>query len=316
VKKKTETVSVADAETVPAVTGVAPSGFPSGTIPKAVAGVNEILPTGVFMTTDHKYYMNGEGPVPSVTTVLGIMDKPAVVAWKAKEVAKVAIRNPKMIREIENEEGEDAAIRWMVRESDKARDSAARLGTGIHLLADMVSRASESLSKGFEIGEHEKPYLNAFEDFLERYSASSIVSSEKAVWSLNGYAGTYDLLMLIDSELWLVDIKTSKGYYPEYGLQLAGYRWADSIVLPNDPKMYPMPEVHRTGILHLRPDQYPDTGWRLVEYPTDYKDYIVFLGLLEAWKWKQEGRFTKAALGKGSSGPILITEAVEEGASI
>ena len=30
------------------------------------------------------------------------------------------------------------------------------------------------------------------------------------VWSLNGYAGTYDLLIMIDSELWLLDIKTGK----------------------------------------------------------------------------------------------------------
>jgi len=310
----TEKPSVAEAEDRPAVAGVAPSGFRPQTVAE---GVNSLLPVGAFMTTDHRYYMNGEGPVPSVTTVLSIMDKPAVMAWKAKEVAKVAIRNPKMIREIENEQGEDEAIRWMVRKSDEARDRSAKLGTGIHLLADMVSRASESLSKGFEVGEQEKPYLNAFEDFLDRYSASSIVSSEHMVWSLNGYAGTYDLLMQIDGELWLIDIKTSKGYYPEYGLQLAAYRWADSIILPNDPKMYPMPEIQRTGILHLRPDQYPDTGWRLVEYPTDYhKDYITFLGLLEAWKWKNEGRFTKAKLNTGSKGPVLITEVTTEEVSI
>ena len=37
------------------------------------------------------------------------------------------------------------------------------------------------------------------------------MSSEKIVWSLNGYAGTYDLLIMIDGELWLIDIKTGKG---------------------------------------------------------------------------------------------------------
>jgi hypothetical protein len=143
-----------------------------------------------------------------------------------------------------------------------------------------------------------RPYLEAFRSFLGRYSASAIVSSEKAVFGF-GYAGTYDLLMRIDGELWLIDIKTSKGYYPEYGLQLAAYSRARYIGLEGDPTQYPMPQVQRTGILHLRPDQYPDTGWRLVEYPVTDRDYVAFLGALELWQWKSERRFSKSILNKG-----------------
>ena len=108
------------------------------------------------------------------------------------------------------------------------------------------------------------------------------------VWSLNGYAGTYDLLMMIDQELWLIDIKTGKRIdYPEYALQLAAYRWADSIILEGNPLQYEMPNVERTGILHLRPDTYK-AGYCLYEVPTTYEsDYMTFLGLLEAYKWKQ-----------------------------
>jgi hypothetical protein len=101
------------------------------------------------------------------------------------------------------------------------------------------------------------------------------------------------------NDLWLIDIKTSKGYYPEYGLQLAGYRWADYIILEKDPTLYPMPQIQRTGVLHLRPDQYPDTGWRLIEYPTTYeKDYLAFLACLEIHQWKEAKRFTKSQLSK------------------
>ena len=260
--------------------------------------VKALMPAGVFMTDDHRYYFNGHGPNVSVTTVLDIMSKPALITWKAQEAARAMYRDLPDLRKMTEQD----AVNWAVKEADKARDTAARIGSGVHLLADMASRASESDSKGFGVSEQEEPYLDAFTDFLGRYSASSIVSSEKAVWSENGYAGTYDLLMLINDELWLIDIKTSKGYYPEYGLQLAGYRWADAIVLPNDPRVYPMPQIQRTGVLHLRPDQYPDTGWRLVEYPTDYKaDFIPFLGLLEAWKWRNEGRFTKSRLSKAQT---------------
>ena len=269
---------------------------------------------GVYMTPEHRYYLNGQGPVPSVTTVLGILDKPAVVAWKARATADAIIGNWPHVSKLIAEEGQEAAAKWAVLEADKARDTAAALGTSVHRLADLIG-ASDSPVEGITIADEHLAYVRAFQAFLARYGGSqSIVSSEKSVWSANGYAGTYDLFMWIphevgcrdsicshvpSQELWLIDIKTSKGYYPEYGLQLAGYRWADSIVLPNTPVVYPMPQIQRTGILHLRPDQYPDTGWRLIEYPTDYeKDYLTFLGALEIWRWQEAKRFTKSALTK------------------
>lgn len=285
---QTETPTVADAVEVPVSAGVAPVGVVPGTVPDV----------GLRMSSDHRYWFNGEGPNPSVTTVLGILDKQAVTTWRVKQAIQAVLRMaPEFVHAArQNPQAADELIWQAMQRADDTRDKAATLGSSVHLLADMASRGSESDSKGFQVFEQEKPYLEAFRGFLDRYSASSIVSSEKAVWSLNGYAGTYDLLMLIHKQLWLVDIKTSKGVYPETGLQLAAYRWADYIILPNDPKGYPMPEVHRTGVLHLRPDQYKE-GWRLYEYPTTYTDdFIPFLGLLEGLKWKQSKRFMKGTL--------------------
>jgi len=143
------------------------------------------------------------------------------------------------------------------------------------------------------VDESTQTYLDAFQGFLERYSASSIASSEKAVMSFtDGYAGTYDLLMTIDDQLWLIDIKTSKGVYPEYGLQLAAYGHAEHIVLPGDPTLYEMPKVDRYGVLHLRPDKYPVEGWRLIEFAVSDRDYIAFLAALELFQWRKEGRFS------------------------
>ena len=202
------------------------------------------------------------------------------------------------------EQPTDDVVRLALAEVRNTRSNAASVGTGLHHLADMVTRASESDSKGFGVSDDVRPYLDAYNGFLERYTRSAFVSSEKAVWSLNGYGGTYDLLMMIDGELWLIDIKTGKGLYPEFALQLAGYRWADYIILPGNPQTYEMPNIERTGILHIRPDLYPEYGYRLLEYPTTYeKDYMTFLGILEAYKWKQEGRHKK---------PIIVTHAYPE----
>lgn len=313
-KQTTGTAPGADSGAVPSA-GVNPSLGGSGTVADPV---NPLLPVGAFMTSDHRYYFNGEGPVPSVTTILDVASKPALLNWKAREVARAAIMNPRMVEESLADIGLDGAISWVLHKADEARDTAAKMGSSVHLLADMAARVSESDSEGWKIDAGTQPYLDAFRGFLDRYGGpQSIVSSEHMVWSLNGYGGTYDLLMQMptgaqpigndvqqsiqddaaDQELWLIDIKTSKGYYPEYGLQLAAYRWADCIIVEGDPSPYPMPSITRTGVLHLRPDQYPDTGWRLIEYPTDYDlDYLPFLGLLEMWKWRDAKRFSKSDL--------------------
>jgi hypothetical protein len=251
--------------------------------------VKSLIPTGAFRTDDHRYYFNGEGPLPSVTTVLEILEKQALTVYKAQESVKALWGLGDLLPD---DWTEDDAVRWALWAKDAARDTSANIGSGVHHLADMALRASESDPKAWKVSDDTQPYLDAFRAFTDRYSRSSFVSSEKMVWSLNGYAGTYDLLMMIDQELWLLDLKTGARIdYPEYALQLAAYRWADSIIIEGNPLKYEMPNVERTGILHLRPDKYPDIGYRLYEVPTTYEsDFITFLGLLEAYKWKQKER--------------------------
>lgn len=294
--------------------GVSPSKGGDDKVPESVKSA---LPPGAFMTADHRYYFNGEGPYPSVTTILEVMSKPALVTWKAKETARALYRGMSERGGV-YELNEEEAIKWALKESDKARDTASSVGTSVHLLADMVSRSPEKPVTGFQVSEETIPYLEAFRGFLAFLEAQGgrIVSSEKAVLSQNGYAGTYDLLVQMECRdgsceqfpshmhLWLLDVKTSKNLYPEYGLQLSGYRWADSIILPNDPRPYPMPEIHRTGVLHLRPEQYKE-GWLLVEYPTTYtEDYLTFLGCLEVYKWRKADRFNTSRLKAEAHKPL------------
>ena len=279
--------------------------------PKAFALATSI--PGLYMTEDHRYWINGEGPYPSVTTILDVLHKPALIEWLQNQTAIAAMLHlPELIGK-SVEEGVEA-IRAYPR---SIRDNAAKLGSSVHLLADMAPRASETDSKAFEVSPDAFPYLEAFRGFLAFLEAQGgrIISSEHAVWNqTEGYAGTYDLIvslpknelskaMGLADELWLLDIKTGKGYYADYGLQLSAYAHAEYIVLPNDPTLYPMPQVQHTAVLHLRPDQYEgpmSQGWRLVEYPTTDRDYMAFLAALELYQWNKERRFTKSILNKGT----------------
>lgn len=270
----------------------------SGGTPEGATGTLQqtVKPVGVHMTEDHRYYWNGEGPLPSVTTVLKVMDKPAVTAWVARETAKAAWRNPVNLL---NPGTEAEYVNFLLAQPKEVTDVAAKLGSSIHLLADSVGR-DRTPATALAVPDEAIPYLEGFRGFLAFLEAHRgiVVSSEKAVISRYGYGGTYDLLLQYEDALWLVDLKTGRGYYPDFALQLAAYGMADFIALPGDPTEYPMPRVERYGILHLRPDQYPDTGWRLVEYPITDRDQRAFLAALDLYQWTKEGRFTKSILNK------------------
>jgi hypothetical protein len=244
------------------------------------------------MSNDHRYWFSGVGPYPSVTTVLGVLDKPALIEWAKRTVAEAAVLQlPELTIRVQADP--DAARKWLAGMPGYQRDTAANLGTSVHLLADMVSRGHQTDQDGFQIPDGTKPYLEAFRRFLVDYGASSIVSSEKAILNFShGYGGTYDLLMTINDELWLVDIKTSRfGFYPETGLQLSAYQHGEFIVLENDPVPYPMPAIQRCAVLHLRPDAYPEKGYRFVEYQVREQDFDAFIACRAMWQWRQDGRF-------------------------
>ena len=251
---------------------------------------------GMTRTDDHQYRMNGEGPFYSVTTMLDIIHKEPLYQWAKRIVAEIAVAKYDVLGEVIDKEGPQAAIDWLKGLPGYQRDDAARLGTTVHHLADLLGRDGKPL-EAFGISERVLPYAQAVRRFQDDYRASeNIVSSEKAVLNLTeAYAGQYDFLLMLNGELWLVDYKASRGIYPETGLQLAAYGHAEYIILANDPTYYPMPHIDRYGVVHIAPTQY-EKGYRFVEYQvTDY-DYRAFLAARDLWYWRREGRFQQKKL--------------------
>lgn len=258
-----------------------------------------VKPVGLLMTPNHDYYWNGRGPMPGPSNVLKVLQKWELARYRENQIEDYAIRFGPWL-----EKGDAPAI------VDAIRDQAASLGITVHHWAHLIG-ADEKAAEGVEISEWVIPYLVGYRGFLGhlRASGGEILSAEHAVINLTeGYGGTYDLIVRYQGQVWLLDLKTSAGYYPEFALQIAAYGHGEFVALPNDPTQYPMPQIERYGVVHLRPDQYPDTGWRLVEYPITGKDYVAFLAALELYRWKGEGRFTRSILRKAIVQGAIETE--------
>lgn len=103
-----------------------------------------------------------------------------------------------------------------------------------------------------------------FADFWRTYKPK-LISTEDFVWSDEyKYAGTADLVVEMDGEVWLLDIKTSNSLHKSYDLQLASYAKA----LEESKGI----KIDRTGIIWLKANTrsnskkkgvYQGKGWQV-----------------------------------------------------
>lgn len=195
----------------------------------------------------------------SVTTVIGVLDKPALTYWAAEETAKAALVSLGSLRARVKEEGEDAVVKWL-RDARFRRPknllSNADLGTVFHEAAqeyaltgvrpDRDQLAAMVRSKGgpaFTGVQAEADavgvFLDRFDGWLQRFSPSYQATEVTVYHPGYGYAGQADAFLTIDGVRFIADYKTTRSDldgrgnprtpYPEQvGLQLAAYRYAQA----------------------------------------------------------------------------------------
>ena len=248
---------------------------------KADPIVNE-APLGLTRTANHVYtWSDGRAiytPLPSVTTILKVIDKSGPIAgWARREVASCAIRNLDALIAMREEGGPDAAAKGLRSVPDNILDKAANRGTQVHLLAEQIVRGQEPA-----VPEELAGHVNAYRRFLRDWSPR-FVAVEQMVASLRfGFAGTFDAIADIAGERWLLDIKTGNGVYPEAALQVSAYGGAQFIGRPGDPRKYRLPKVDRFGVLRVLPDR-----TELVPVAVDRSTFATFVRALELWRWTQ-----------------------------
>lgn len=229
----------------------------------------------------------------SVTTILsGGLPKPALLPWGIKSVAEGAVTKRAVLLEMlgacttpkdcaKGEFCEECiqTIKWLKSTPYAHRDKAADLGTFVHEAAEAYV-----LKKPFpKWPVLVAPRMQAFEQFLKDYEPAYEQTEASVYNRTEHYAGTLDAIATIAGRRLLLDTKTGKGVYPEVGLQLAAYRHAEFIGLP-DGSEAPMPAVDGAAVLHL-----PESGgYQLLEVRADLEVFTAFLYVRECFRFQEE----------------------------
>lgn len=150
----------------------------------------------------HTIYKNAEGKrLCGVTTILSILNKPALVAWA-------------------NRLGLDGI------DSSKYVDESARIGTLIHYMVecDLTGQTPDMETYSpFEVDKAENGILSFYE-WKKAHIIIPIANELPLVSEQYQYGGTIDVYAEINGDIWLLDIKSGKAIYSDMLIQIAAYR--------------------------------------------------------------------------------------------
>lgn len=244
----------------------------------------------------------------SVTTIIGCLDKPALLYWAAEQTAVAAVNSARTLEARVEEEGVDTVVKWL-RDArfrrDRTQRTAAELGTEVHAACEAYALTGQRPDVDAEV----QPFLDQFDRWAQEFQPV-YQAAEVTVYSPSyGYAGTCDAFLTVGGVRCIVDYKSSRKSfdnrgnpttpYPEVALQLAAYRHAEMAAVwrPRRMEQYrrryyllgaaeremavPVPEVDTGLVIHITPDHcdaYP------VECGPDI--FEAFLFIQEAARWQ------------------------------
>ena len=178
-----------------------------------------------FSEEAHLYVLDGK-PLTGVTTILGVIAKPALIQWSAGMAADYA----SALIKADTKYTEDQLVE-IFKEAKvahrKKKEAAGNTGTKVH---DWIERYIKAKIAGIELPAFEEDIKHITDQFVVWATENNItfLVSEKRLFSKEyWYAGTVDLVFLKDGKKYVGDIKTSSGIYGrEFFFQCAGYQIA------------------------------------------------------------------------------------------
>ena len=206
-----------------------------------------------------KYYL-GDKVYSSVTTILNILAKPALMYWGQKVAAEIALDDPTL------------SVDEVRAEIQKVVSASCDRGTSVHDLAELW--ASDGVVPTPH-GEH-AGYIEGLAGWINKDDPKPI-SWEETVWSDEyEFAGRYDLVCEMGGKVWLIDFKTGKSIYKSVAPQLSAYKHALSEMGKQ--------EVDNLGVVLCK----EDGSFQFAEVKDCFDDFLNIKKVFE-WDRRKDG---------------------------
>lgn len=243
-------------------------------------------------------YTTPEGKIyPSVTTILNVIAKPALVNWAAKTERESTIEaaanlyedlpincskmsRPAYINSLTDRIGKQKA--WQKKVS-----KAQEIGSQVHALVEWNLRKELAQAVGPEPVLSHDGATWSFMVYEEWRKAHTFTPThiEQVVWSdTHGYAGTMDWVARVDGVLTVGDLKTSKACYDEYLLQVVAYMMA-LIEMGHADK-----PIQGCVVRFPKLVSDPEPEERLISWNEAEHLFPVFLSAKRLWDWQHAGQ--------------------------
>lgn len=208
-----------------------------------------------FAPGNHTYRLDGQ-LVPGVTTILGVLDKPAIPKWAAGQVAEFVADHPDAV-EVLRQTGRDGMVTALKGIPWQKRDEAGVRGTTIHDYAERIL-----LGQDIEIDDDD-PLLPVVENalcFMADWQIEPVLVEQSVASRADKWAGRLDLIARYHRPdtghegVAIFDWKSGKALYPEYAWQLNAYAHAEFYGEGGDE--HPMPACDAAFGVQVRADGY------------------------------------------------------------
>lgn len=212
------------------------------------------MTTGLqFYPASHRYRLDGQW-VPGVTTILGVLNKPALPKWAAGAVAEYVADNRDAIEHLYGM-GRGSMVQALKEVPWTQRDKAADRGTTFHDYAERIM-----LGEDVEVSEEQVPLVEAAIDFMKTWRIRPVLTEACVGSRKHAYAGKLDLIAHFVRPdtgipgLGIFDWKSSKRIYATTSMQNAAYAGAEFHGEKGDES--PLPDVEASFGVHIRADGY------------------------------------------------------------
>lgn len=260
----------------------------------------------------------------SVTTILDIVAKDGLPYWAAKVVQEKAVEMlPRLVAGMRRKPCDakgsercgacmDCLALELRRAPDDERDQAADRGKRIHHLAEQYAIHGVIRDHDDDIVD----YVKQWNRWREQHEVTFDASEVTVISRRYGYAGTLDGIVrcgwmppkwkhLIGVPLY-EDYKSGKGIYNGHAKQVAAYRNADAVLLPDGTELEMPPGDPTYGlVVQVRPDNWWQRPVRVCD-----RAFQSFLRVLDVWRDEQD--FGAELVGRAMYKPREVAAAEDD----